>query len=141
MPMRLPILFLAAACLMSVFGVTCRAADPFDKPARLEAFGDDFKSLFDSESFHLKPVIFRNKSFLQTDFNISDAFNRILDYTLGERHKLNQQRLFVLDRERDDLLYSIGAENRPLADQLVFLRRQLQKINEQKMKSEEYLKK
>jgi hypothetical protein len=124
--------------LMLLSSIVCRAAgNPFEKPEFKNLFGPGVNAPRFVETFHLQDDYFwiNNIASLKVDF--APSFLNILNTTLDERNKINQQRLFNLDRERSAYLYSIGSQERPLNEQIEFLKQQLKKKRQEEAQSAE----
>jgi len=128
----IPKVGLAVAGLMLSICVVCAGAgDPFKNPPPLEPFGVIAPSLFSSDFFKYNPIEYFYRDFETAKYNFASDFLETLNISTRTKQKIVQQCLFTLDRERDDYLFRIGAQNRPLDEQLEFVKRQLKKKQEQ----------
>jgi hypothetical protein len=124
--------------LMLLSCVACLASgNGFDKPLLLDPFSSFENTIKTVDVFHLQKNYFQIKglSFVKLDF--APAFIELLNNSLAEQGRFNQQKLFTLDRERSAYLYSIGSQDRPLSEQLDFLKQQLKKKQQEEAQNSE----
>ncbi len=83
------------------------------------------RRMFHSEPFSLTPVGYQPIGLNLKTSDILPAFMTLHDETLASRRRIYQNRLFTLEYQRDEYVFSIGSESRSVEEQVEFIRRLL----------------
>jgi hypothetical protein len=131
-------LILIAAGLVFFAGAQCRAMPgPFRNPEHLSLYPVKPARAFSENKFHLKPIMYSDIVFRPAAGSLAPAFLRGLNISLEESRVLFNDRLFQFDIERDEYIYLLDAENKPLDEQYEILRMKLRLQNQELINKEE----
>lgn len=121
--------FMAAVSGLSLllYIACCAAANNYDGPDFIDPFGAIENPFVPPAVFHLNKNYFTLKHPTLIKYDFEPSFMKLLNSSRQEQARHNQQKLFTLDRERSAYMYSIGAQDRPLNEQIDFLKQQLKK--------------
>jgi len=116
--------FLLAAGFILLSHIVCLASGFEIVTANIGLSGLS-KTAFSRKSFSLNPVSYTKKSFEFKTPDIMPTFMILYNETLTARRRVNHNRILLLDYQRDEYLFSIGSESRPLEEQVEYVKRLL----------------